>query len=533
VSRNSTLLCLQMKITSLNTGARVVLSFALVLLIMATMSIVAVCRLQAADDTTASLVREKLAKRQLSAEVLALARMNGLRTAAIARSDSIDVADYFQAQLAQGEKAQVALESDLSERDLLAKAAAGKSAYLAVRTELFKLKDIGKTQEVAQLADAGLETSYQRYTGALADMLDYQTGQANLVAQESSRQFTASRNLLVGLGVFALLAGAGLAWALTRAIVMPLRAAVGDIVRVAAGDLRASGATRRTDEIGQLLTALDDMTARLAATVGKVRTGVTAMDTASSEIATGNADLSRRTEQQASALEETVASVEQLTAAVKQNAANAHTANRLALTAADVAGKGGAAVAEVVDTMAAISRFATRIVDITSVIDGIAFQTNLLALNAAVEAARAGDQGRGFAVVAGEVRSLAQRSSVAAREIKVLIGESVDQIEAGRRLTEAAGGTMGDIVQSVRRVTAIIGAISESGTEQEAGIGQISSALLEMDAATQQNAALVEEAAASTEALHGQLPSSLRWWSISSWARNPYPVSALQLCRNV
>ncbi|MDB5755218.1 MAG: chemotaxis protein, partial [Massilia sp.] len=511
VSGNSTLLCLQMKITSLNTGARVVLSFAFVLLIMATMSIVAVWRLQAADDTTASLVREKLAKRQLSAEVLALARMNGLRTAAIARSDSIDVADYFQAQLAQGEKAQAALESDLSgraqgqaERDLLAKAAAGKSAYVAVRTELFKLKDIGKTQEVAQLADAGLETSFQRYAGALADMLDYQTGQANLVAQESSRQFTASRNLLVGLGVFALLAGAGLAWALTRAIVMPLRAAVGDIVRVAAGDLRASGATHRTDEIGQLLTALDDMTARLAATVGKVRTGATAMDTASGEIATGNADLSRRTEQQASALEETVASVEQLTAAVKQNTANAHTANRLALTAADVAGKGGAAVAEVVDTMAAISRFATRIVDITSVIDGIAFQTNLLALNAAVEAARAGDQGRGFAVVAGEVRSLAQRSSVAAREIKVLIGESVDQIEAGRRLTEAAGSTMGDIVQSVRRVTVIIGAISESGAEQEAGIEQISSALLEMDAVTQQNAALVEEAAASTEALHGQ-----------------------------
>lgn len=382
-----------MKITSLNTGTRVVLSFAIVLLIMATMSIVAVWSLNAADDTTASLVREKLAKRQLSAEVLALARMNGLRTSAIARSDSIDVADYFQAQLAQGEKAQVALESDLSgraqgqaERDLLAKAAAGKSAYLAVRTELFKLKDMGKTQEVAQLADAGLETSFQRYSGALAEMLDYQVGQANLVAQESSRQFTASRNLLVGLGAFALLAGAGLAWALTR----------------------------------------------------------------------------------------------------------------------DVAGKGGAAVAEVVETMTAISRFATKIVDITTVIDGIAFQTNLLALNAAVEAARAGEQGRGFAVVAGEVRSLAQRSSVAAREIKVLIGESVDQIQAGRRLTEAAGGTMGDIVQSVRRVTAMIGAISESGAEQETGIEQISSALVEMDAVTQQNAALVEQAAASTEALHGQ-----------------------------
>jgi methyl-accepting chemotaxis protein len=500
-----------MKMTKLNTGARVVLSFALVLLIMATMTIVAVWRLQAADDTTASLVRENLAKRQLSAEVLALSKLNGLRTAAVARSDSIEAADYFLSQLAQGETAQAGLEAQLSshvldqqEKGLLAKAAAGKKAYLAVRSELLKLKDMGKTQEVAQLADAGLETGFQRYTGALAEMLDYQNTQANLVALESARQFTASRNLLAGLGLFALFAGAGLAWALTRAIVTPLREAVANIVRVAGGDLRASSAVHRTGEIGQLLAALGDMTARLAATVGKVRAGAIAMDAASGEIASGHADLSRRTEQQAGALEETAASVEQLTAAVKQNSASAHAANQLALSASGVAGKGGEAVADVVATMAAISRFAGKIVDITTVIDGIAFQTNLLALNAAVEAARAGEQGRGFAVVAGEVRSLAQRSSTAAREIKALIGESVEQIEAGRRVAEAAGSTMGDIVLSVRRVTAIIGAIAESGAGQQAGIEQINSALIEIDAVTQQNAALVEQAAASTEALHRQ-----------------------------
>jgi methyl-accepting chemotaxis protein len=500
-----------MKITTLHTGARVVLSFALVLLIMATMTAVALWRLQTADDTTASLVHEKLARRQITSELLGLARLNGVRVAAVARSDSLEVGDYFMAQLAQGEKAQAALESQLSrfavdpaERGLLAKAAGAKLAYLAARTELFKLKDLGKTQDVAQLADAGLESSFKSYTGALADTLDYQSRQANLVALESGRQFALSRALLVGLGVFALAAGAALAWALTRSIVTPLRAAVAHIVRVAGGDLRPFAADARSDEFGQLLAAVRDMTARLAATVGKVRGGAVAMDIASGEIATGNVDLSRRTEQQAGALEETASSVEELTAAVRQNSAHAHEANALAASASAVAGKGGKVVADVVSTMAAISGFAGKIVDITTVIDGIAFQTNLLALNAAVEAARAGEHGRGFAVVAGEVRSLAQRSSTAAREIKTLIGDSVERIEAGRRLTEVAGSTMDDIMLSVRRVTAIMGAISESSSEQEAGIDQINSAIIDIDAVTQQNAALVEQAAASAEAMHEQ-----------------------------
>jgi methyl-accepting chemotaxis protein len=500
-----------MKITKLNTGARVVLSFAIVLLIMATMSLVALWRLQTADDTTASLVREKLAKRQLTSELLGLSRLNGVRVAAIARSDSLEVGDYFMAQLGEGEKAQLALESQLSrlaldpaERVLLAKAASGNGAYLAVRAELFKLKDLGKTQEVAQLADAGLESTFKAYTGALVETLAYQTRQAALVAMESGRQFTLSRNLLVGLGAFALIAGAGLAWMLTHSIVTPLRAAVGHIVRVAGGDLRPIDAGAGTDEIGQLLAALRDMTARLAATVGKVRTGAVAMDVASAEIAAGNADLSRRTEQQAGALEETASSVEQLTAAVRQNSAHAQQANQLAIAASAVAGKGGKVVADVVETMAAISGFAGKIIDITGVIDGIAFQTNLLALNAAVEAARAGEHGRGFAVVAAEVRSLAQRSSTAAREIKMLIDDSVARIESGRRLTEVAGSTMDDIVSSVRRVTAIMRAISESSSEQEAGIDQINSAIIDIDAVTQQNAALVEQAAASAEAMHEQ-----------------------------
>jgi methyl-accepting chemotaxis protein len=500
-----------MKIAGLNTGARVVLSFAIVLAIMASMSVVAVWRLQAAADSTSSLVREKLAKRQLSSEVLAMARLNGVRVAAVARSDSLEVGDYFLAQLAGGDKAQAALEAQLAglaldpaELRLLQNAAARKAAWQTVRTELFKLKDQGRTQDVAALADAGLETSFKAQAGALEDLLAYQTGQASVVAAESGRQFAASRNLLVGLGVFALCAGALLAWALTRSIVTPLRQAVAQIVRVAGGDLRPVGAASRTDEIGQLMAALGEMTTRLSATVGKVRSGAAAMNLASGEIADGNADLSHRTEQQASALEETASSIEELTSAVRQNSAHAHDAKQLAESASAVADRGGKVVADVVETMAEISGFAAKIVDITTVIDGIAFQTNLLALNAAVEAARAGEQGRGFAVVAGEVRNLAQRSSLAAREIKTLIGDSSDRIATGRRLTEVAGSTMGEIVLSVRRVTTMIGAISESGSEQEAGIEQINSAIVEMDAVTQQNAALVEQAAASAEALHEQ-----------------------------
>jgi methyl-accepting chemotaxis protein len=285
-----------MKPTTLNTGARVLLSFAIILLIMASMSALALWRLQAAADTSSSLMHEKLAKRQLTSEVLALASLNGIRVAAVARSDSLEVADYFRSQLGEGDKAQAALEgqqsaiaADPAEQGLLADAAAGKSAYLAVRADLFKLKAMGKTQEVAQLADAALETSFKRYTGALAALLDYQTRQAGLVAMESGRQFAASRNLLIGFGVFALAAGAALALALTqtRSIVTPLRKAVRQIVLVAGGDLCPASAGQRSDEIGQFFRALGEMTTRLSATVANVRTGAVAMDVASGAIAAG------------------------------------------------------------------------------------------------------------------------------------------------------------------------------------------------------------------------------------------------------
>ncbi|HEY1150862.1 MAG TPA: methyl-accepting chemotaxis protein [Pseudoduganella sp.] len=273
--------------------------------------------------------------------------------------------------------------------------------------------------------------------------------------------------------------------------------------RIASGDLSVAVDTHANDK-GSVLYAMKSMQASLAATIGEIRHSADTIATASAEIASGNMDLSARTESQASSLEETAASMEELTSTVSQNESNAHQANQLAKTASEVAQKGGAVVSEVVSTMETINASATRIVDIISVIDGIAFQTNILALNAAVEAARAGEQGRGFAVVANEVRSLAHRSASAAKEIKALIDDSVGSIAAGSALVAQAGSTMEQVVSSVSRVTSIMGDITAASSEQSTGISHVNQAITEMDSVTQQNAALVEEAAAAAGAMQEQ-----------------------------
>ncbi|HJV74392.1 MAG TPA: methyl-accepting chemotaxis protein, partial [Noviherbaspirillum sp.] len=278
---------------------------------------------------------------------------------------------------------------------------------------------------------------------------------------------------------------------------------VGIARRIASGDLTEAIDTSKSDR-SSLVSAMKMMQDSLAALVVQVRSGTNSIATASGQIAAGNQDLSSRTEEQASSLEETASSMEELTSTVKQNADNARQANQLAASASEVAGKGGAVVAQVVDTMGAINDSSKKIVDIIAVIDGIAFQTNILALNAAVEAARAGEQGRGFAVVASEVRSLAQRSAGAAKEIKSLIDDSVEKVNTGAQLVNVAGTTMEEIVESVKRVTDIMGEITAASQEQTAGIEQINQAITQMDQVTQQNAALVEEAAAASEAMQGQ-----------------------------
>jgi methyl-accepting chemotaxis protein len=302
----------------------------------------------------------------------------------------------------------------------------------------------------------------------------------------------------------ALLLGSAIAWVLTHSITRPLDQAVAVANRVASGDLSAQIDASASDEIGQLFAALNEMNTSLARTVGQVRLGTDMITVASREIAAGNSDLSQRTEEQASSLQETASSMEQLTATVRQNAGNAHQANQLVLNASAVALKGGEVVRQVVNTMGSIKNSSGKIVDIIGVIDSIAFQTNILALNAAVEAARAGEQGRGFAVVATEVRSLAQRSAAAAKEIKTLIHDSVGQVDIGSKLVDGAGQTMDEIVSSVKRVADIMNEIASASQEQSTGIEEVNRAIGQMDEITQQNSALVEQAAAAAESMQDQ-----------------------------
>ncbi|EJN09978.1 methyl-accepting chemotaxis protein [Herbaspirillum sp. YR522] len=316
--------------------------------------------------------------------------------------------------------------------------------------------------------------------------------------------FKSGRVWIVAMLAAALLIGMALALYVARIIAAPLSAAVAVAQRVAQGDLTADIKPESSDETGQLMLSLKAMNDSLLGVVGQVRGGTDTIATASTQIASGNLDLSSRTEEQASSLEQTASALEELTSTVKQNSDNARQANQLAVNASQVAEEGGKVVGQVVATMSSIKEASTRIVEIISVIDGIAFQTNILALNAAVEAARAGEQGRGFAVVASEVRSLAQRSASAAKEIKVLIDDSVTKVGAGTTLVETAGETMTEVVSSVRRVTDIVAEISAASQEQSVGIDEINRAVAQMDEVTQQNAALVEEAAAAAQSMQEQ-----------------------------
>lgn len=339
------------------------------------------------------------------------------------------------------------------------------------------------------------------------DYANYTNTRSNKMLETAATDYAEQRNYLI-LGILVVVSAAAVAGVLiTRSLLNALGAEPAELCeivgRVADGDLTTQLHVHANDT-SSVLAAVDRMQIALTKVVSTVRTDADGVSIASAEIAAGNSDLSNRTEQQASSLEETASSMEELTSTVKQNAENARQANNLASNASEIASKGGAVVAQVVDTMGSINESSKKIVDIISVIDGIAFQTNILALNAAVEAARAGEQGRGFAVVAAEVRNLAQRSAGAAKEIKGLIDDSVERVRTGTKLADEAGTTMTEVVDSVRRVTDIISEIAAASEEQTAGIEQINQAISEMDNVTQQNASLVEEAAAAAEALQGQ-----------------------------
>ncbi len=360
----------------------------------------------------------------------------------------------------------------------------------------------------AQIVDALVKGMDREPTEKIDQIVAFVSERSALIREQNRQTAQAQSDLAEKTILLALLiltaVGAGFTYWIITSVTRPLNSAI-DIARtVASGDLTTKINVVSKDETGQLMHALKDMNENLMRIVTQVRNGTDAIATGSNQIAAGNLDLSSRTEQQASALEETASSMEEITSTVKQNADNAKQANQLAASASDIAVKGGDVVSQVVTTMGSINEASRKIVDIISVIDGIAFQTNILALNAAVEAARAGEQGRGFAVVATEVRNLAQRSASAAKEIKELIGASVERVEAGGRLVAQAGTTMDEIVESVKRVTDIMAEISSASQEQSAGIEQVNQAITQMDEVTQQNAALVEEAAAAAASLQNQ-----------------------------
>jgi methyl-accepting chemotaxis protein len=375
------------------------------------------------------------------------------------------------------------------------------------------------------LSQAGPAT--QKWQDALQEDISFLKESNEKDVTDAREAFNLGRSLMIALSLSAFTLGALIAWLITRSITGPIYEAVQVAKTVAAGDLSSCIIVDSKDETGQLLLALKDMNGSLQNIVGQVRTGAGTIATSSGQITSGNLDLSARTEQQASSLEETASSMEELTSTVKQNGENARQANQLAMSASEIAIKGGVVVAQVVGTMNQINESARKIVDIISVIDGIAFQTNILALNAAVEAARAGEQGRGFAVVASEVRSLAQRSASAAKEIKQLIGDSVEKVDAGSKLVNQAGATMDEIVDSVKRVTDIMSEISAAGREQEAGIKQINTAISEMDTVTQQNAALVEEAAAAAESLQDQAANLAKVVSVFKLDSGPQALNGI------
>ncbi|HEY4542505.1 MAG TPA: methyl-accepting chemotaxis protein [Noviherbaspirillum sp.] len=369
---------------------------------------------------------------------------------------------------------------------------------------------IGKAVEM-KARGAGIEEIDQSIAGAdkplkkaFEDLMDVTRQQSDSSAASITSIVSNATITVLAVTMLTVLLGAALSAFGARSITRPLRRALEVAQAVAAGDLSSDIQVRSHDETGQLMQALKEMNENLAKIIGEVRNGSAVVREASQQIAAGNAELSSRTEEQASSLEETAASMEELTTNVKQNVDNARQAHALAASACDVAGRGGAVVTQVVQTMSSINASSKKIVDIISVIDGIAFQTNILALNAAVEAARAGEQGRGFAVVASEVRVLAQRSASAAKEIKALISDSVEKVETGSKLVEQAGATMTEIVDGVLRVNQIMGQIMAASEEQGAGIEEINRAIVVLDQVAQQNAALVEEAASAAESLQDQ-----------------------------
>jgi methyl-accepting chemotaxis protein len=496
---------------NMNIGKRLALGFGILLALSAIIAAIGILKLNAVASAAREMMEVPVAKERLISDWSKNISIAVVRTIAVSKSGDPALAKFFNDDAAASAKSSSELINKIEplllsqeEKDLFQKVTELRKEYSASRDSVMKLKADGRAEEASRILDEKFIPAATKYRDMAGELVGLQRKYLDEKGMEIAAIETSSRVQLILLAAsvlgFCILCG----WFLTASIARPMRVAVAAARRVASGDLTGTIEVPSRDEAGELLQALQDMNGNLLRIVSQVRTGTETIATASSEIASGNQDLSARTEQQASSLEETASSMEELTSTVRQNADNARQANQLAATASDVAGRGGAVVSQVVNTMGDIEAASRKIADIIGTIDGIAFQTNILALNAAVEAARAGEQGRGFAVVATEVRNLAQRSAAAAKEIKDLIGDSVAKVDAGTRLVGEAGKTMEEVVASIRRVTDIVAEISAASNEQSAGIEQVNQAIAQMDQVTQQNAALVEQAAAAAESMHDQ-----------------------------
>ncbi|MYN19425.1 HAMP domain-containing protein [Rugamonas sp. FT107W] len=499
-------------LTHLRIGTRLAAGFAIVLLLAIGATSVALYNAHVNAAATRHMMEQPLAKERLASDWYVLIYSAVARTALIARSSDDTLSTTFADVIADSTKKGGELIAKLKElmasdeeKAVFESSAALRATYQKAKTDIMNAKKAGNAEEAERLYKDVFMPSATAYQNKVQALLTLQRKAIDDTAHAIDAANDRSNMLLMVLAVLMVAIGSLAAWVISRSITVPLKSAVAIASTVANGDLTTRFDTETSGcEIGELMTALKGMNDALHNVVSQVQSGTSTIATASNQIAAGNMDLSQRTEEQASSLEETASSMEELTSTVRQNAENARQANQLAQAASDVAERGGTIVGQVVDTMGSIDASAKKIVDIIGVIDGIAFQTNILALNAAVEAARAGEQGRGFAVVASEVRNLAQRSAAAAKEIKELIGNSVEQVDIGARLVQQAGSTMDDVVSSVRRVTDIMGEITSASSEQSIGIDQVNTAITQMDQVTQQNAALVEQAAAAAASMQEQ-----------------------------
>jgi methyl-accepting chemotaxis protein len=498
-------------IKNIKIGRRLGIGFALILAMTVIIAVVGIWRLHDVAAATHDMMDRPLTKERLVSDWYSQNFGAIRRTAAVVKSTDTTLGEYFKEDAAVTanrvveviKQLEPLIQSD-AEKALYEKITTQRKAYSAARDNALKAKVAGNVEESARIFEQAFTPSAKAYMDMLQQMVALQRTDIDAMARKIDATASLSTTLITVLAACAVGLGIVFSWLLTVGITRPIRQAVELAETVAGGDLTRTISATSKDETGALLRALGHMNDSLVGIVTQVRSGTDSITTASGEISAGNHDLSARTEQQASSLEETAASMEELTSTVKQNADNARQANQLSQTASDVAAQGGAVVGQVIVTMGSINESSRKIVDIIGVIDSIAFQTNILALNAAVEAARAGEQGRGFAVVASEVRTLAQRSAAAAKEIKTLIGDSVDKVDAGAKLVDQAGATMEQVVDSIRRVTDIMGEITIASQEQTDGIEQVNQAIGQMDQVTQQNAALVEESAAAAESMQEQ-----------------------------